>query len=140
MDSTPNTQNANTEPASEGNITLTPHDPLESARESVQYDNDFINKIESQVEARLQKKLYAGRKQEKIDKKAHKEAIKNLDFISRFVMKIYIVIIGFNINYLRGDKRLFTIFCFQKILLWKLHDEYIITFYVKIKDNLFNST
>ncbi|WP_300447574.1 hypothetical protein [Helicobacter mastomyrinus] len=83
MDSTPNTQNANTEPASEGNITLTPHDPLESARESVQYDNDFINKIESQVEARLQKKLYAGRKQEKIDKKAHKEAIKNLDFMDK---------------------------------------------------------
>ncbi|WP_300731529.1 hypothetical protein [uncultured Helicobacter sp.] len=83
MDSTPNTQNANTEPASEGNITLTPHDPLESAREPVQYDNDFINKIESQVEARLQKKLYAGRKQEKIDKKAHKEAIKNLDFMDK---------------------------------------------------------
>ena len=78
MDSTQNAQNANVEPASEGNITLTTQEPLESVRELVQYDNDFINKIESQVEARLQKKLYAGRKQEKSDKKAHKEAIKIL--------------------------------------------------------------
>ncbi|WP_300450628.1 hypothetical protein [uncultured Helicobacter sp.] len=90
MDSTPNTQNANTEPASEGNITLTPQETQnapqetqEPAREPVQYDDDFINKIESAVEARLQKKLYAGRKQEKIDKKAHKEAIKNLDFMDK---------------------------------------------------------
>lgn len=57
--------------------------PQNAPQNATPYNDDLIDKIESAVEARLQKKLYAGRKQEKIDKKAHKEALKNIDFMDK---------------------------------------------------------